>query len=345
MRRSIRVTLMAAMTAGVMASLAACGGGTDASQDATEGSLIVYSGRSEDLVGPLIAEFEKSSGIAVAVRYGTTAEMAAQLLEEGDGSPADVFFSQDAGALQALQDEGLLTVLPTATLSKVDKIYESDAGDWVGVSGRARVLTYNTELVPQSELPTSVFDLTSPAWKDQIGWAPTNASFQSFITAMRVTSGDEATEKWLNDMKANGAKSYASNSEIRDAVDAGTIKAGLSNHYYLYEKIAEVGAENIKAANQYLAPGDPGSLVNVAGVGILKTAKMPAEAQAFVDYLLSDAGQTFFADVTFEYPLVAGIPTAEGIRPLTELKGPEIGLGQLVDIATTQEMLTRVGLI
>jgi iron(III) transport system substrate-binding protein len=346
-RRSTRMMFLATMSAGVMALVAACGGGggDSASEEVPEGALVVYSGRSEGLVGPLIAEFEKATGVDVAVRYGSTSEMAAQLLEEGDRSPADVFLSQDAGALQAVQDAGLLTVLPDASLAKVDDIYRSESGNWVGISGRARVLTYNTELVSQSDLPASVFDLTAPAWKDQVGWAPTNASFQSFVTAMRLAAGDEATEQWLKDMIANGAKSYESNTEIRDAVDAGTIKVGLSNHYYLYEKIKELGPDAVKAANHYFAAGDPGSLVNVAGVGALASSKKTADAQAFIDYLLSDAGQKYFADVTFEYPLVAGIPTGADFRPLSEIRGPKINLGQLSEIAATQELLTRVGLI
>ena len=168
------------------------------------------------------------------------------------------------------------------------------------------MLNYNTELVPTDALPTSVAELTDPAWKGQVAWAPANASFQSFVTAMRLTEGEEVTEKWLRDMVANGAKTYESNGEIRDAVDAGTIKLGLSNHYYLYEKTAEVGAAAVTVANHYLAAGDAGSLVNVAGVGVLSSSERASDAQKLVDYLLSPSGQAYFAEKTFEYPLSRG---------------------------------------
>jgi iron(III) transport system substrate-binding protein len=336
------LTVVALLASG---ALAACGGGGSGEEPLPEDALVIYSGRAEDLVAPVIEAFEEETGIDVAVRYGTTAEMAAQLLEEGDGSPADLYFSQDAGALQAVEDAGLLAPIATSALDQVDPVYRSDAGRWVGTSGRARVLTYNTDLVSQSELPDSVLELTGPEWKDQVAWAPTNASFQSFVTAMRLTLGEEAAEAWLTDMVANGAKSYESNVEIRDAVDAGTIKVGLSNHYYLYEKIAEVGAESVNAANHYFAEGDAGSLVNVAGVGILASSDQQADAQKLVDYFLSEAGQTYFAETTFEYPLVAGVAIADALKPLDEVQGPDISLGQLSDVAATQEMLARVGLI
>jgi iron(III) transport system substrate-binding protein len=342
--RTGALALAALLAAG---TLAACGGGGgDAGEEPLpEDALVVYSGRAEDLVAPVIESFEQETGIDVAVRYGTTAEMAAQLLEEGDGSPADLYFSQDAGALQAVEDAALLAPLSQSSLDLVDPVYRSDADQWVGISGRARVLTYNTDLVAQDELPASVLELTGPRWKDQVAWAPTNASFQSFVTALRLTLGEEAAEKWLTDMVANGAKSYESNVEIRDAVDAGTVQVGLSNHYYLYEKIAEVGADGVTAANHYFEPGDVGSLVNVAGVGILASSDKQSDAQKLVDYLLSEAGQTYFAESTFEYPLVAGVAIADALRPLDEVAGPDISLGQLADVAATQELLTKVGLI
>ncbi|MCA0329247.1 MAG: iron ABC transporter substrate-binding protein [Actinobacteria bacterium] len=348
-RRRVRAAALSVVGLLAAAALAACGGGSVGSdvdaQPSSSGSLVVYSGRNEDLVAPVIEAFEKASGIDVEVRYGSTPEMAAQLLEEGQGTPADVYFSQDAGALQALEDAGLLAPLSSGSVAKVADVYRSASGQWVGISGRARVLTYNTELVPAAQLPDSVFDLTDPAWKGQVGWAPTNASFQSFVTAMRLSEGDAVAEKWIADMVANGAQSFESNSEIREAVDAGTIKVGLSNHYYLYEKIAEVGAGSVTAANHYLGAGDPGSLVNVAGVGILAPSQRQAQAQALVDYLLSTEGQTYFAETTFEYPLVDGVPTAAELRPLAELQGPGISLGQLSDVAATQAMLSEAGLI
>lgn len=346
-RRRGRILAIAA-SAALATTLAACGSSDTSATDTetgSQGSLTVYSGRNEALIGELIVAFEQETGIDVEVRYGTTAELAAQLLEEGDASPADVYFSQDAGALQAVSDAGLLAELPQSDLDRVDAIYRAESGTWVGTSGRARVLTYNTDLVAAADLPDSVLDLTDPTWKGKVGWAPTNASFQSFVTALRITQGEAAAEQWLTAMAANGTRSFESNSEIREAVDAGTIALGLTNHYYLYEKIAEVGADGVNSANHYLAAGDPGSLVNVAGVGILASSDAQEQAQRFVSYLLSPAGQQYFVDETAEYPLTADVEPSEALRPLAEVKGPDITLGELSDVAATQELLTRLGLI
>ncbi len=333
-------------------TLSACGSSADSADttadsvaDAPAESLVVYSGRSEGLVGDLLTEFTTETGVEVAVRYGDTAELAAQLLEEGDRSPAEVFFSQDAGALEALQNAGLLAALPDSTLTKVDSIHRSDDGTWVGTSGRARVLLYNEDLVPEAELPTGVLQLTDPKWKGQVGIAPTNASFQSFVTAMRVTLGEDAAEKWLSDMVANDVQRFDNNVAIRDAVDAGNLTLGLANHYYWFEKAEEVGADNLKVQNRFLEPGDAGSLVNVAGAGILTTGADDPNAQALVDFLLSPKAQEYFATVTYEYPLVPGTAPAPGLPSLASLEGPSLSLGQLADLAGTQQLLQKVGLL
>lgn len=346
-----RAALSALSAATLALTLAACGStGTSPTPSGDQGSgeaqkVVLYSGRSEELVGALVADFTKATGIPVEVRYAGTAELAAQLLEEGDRSPADVFFSQDAGALGALEQAGLLSPLPAETLAKVPTEYAGEAGTWVGTSARARVVFYNSDLVPVADLPTSVFDLTDPAWKGKVGIAPSNASFQSFVTAMRVSAGEEATAAWLEGMVANDVEIYEGNSAIRDAVDAGQVSLGLSNHYYWFEKAAEVGADTLKVQNHFLPPGDAGSLVNVAGAAILATGADNPSSEAFVDYLLSAAGQKYFSSTTFEYPLVAGVATTEGLPALDTLRGPDIALGQLADLAGTQAMLEQVGLL
>ena len=340
--------LLAGMATAVVLATAACGSGDEAATPGTAGSqdgLVVYSGRNETLIAPLLEQFTKATGIAVTPRYGTSAELAAQLLEEGDRTPADVFLSQDAGALGALQEAKRLEPLPEATLTKVPAKYRSAQGAWVGVSGRSRVLVYNPDLVQAADLPASVFDLTKPAYKGKVGFAPTNASFQAFVTGMRVSAGEERTKAFLEGFQANDPQSFEGNVQILEAVDSGTIAYGLINHYYLYEKAAEAGGLDKVTARNYLFPGaDPGSLVNVGGVGVLK-GQQSGNAQAFVDYLLSTEGQTFFAEQTKEYPLVAGVPVAlEGLPPLAELGGPDVDLSQLASLQQTLALLDEVGL-
>ena len=307
------------------------------------GELVIYSGRSENLVAPLIEEFEKETGINVEVRYGGTAEMAATILEEGDNSPADVFFAQDAGSLGALAQAGRLEKLPDDILNKVDARYRSPNGEWVGASGRARVLVYNTDQLQESDLPDNVFGLTDPKWANQVGWAPTNASFQAFVSAMRKLNGDDATRQWLEDMIANGVQSYDNNVAIVEAVGKGEIQLGLSNHYYLYRFLEEQG-ESFPARNYHFPDGGADALVNVAGAGVVNTTNQEELALRFVDFLLSDEAQQYFADETVEYPLVtADVKVNPLLKPLSELNPPQIDLGDLSDLQGTLEMLQDVG--
>ena len=343
--RPTRRLLAASAAALGLLAVAACGGGEAAGSGADDAdALVVYSGRNENLIGPLLEQFTEATGIAVTPRYGGSAELAAQLLEEGEGTPADVFLSQDAGALGALQEAGRLEQLPQATLDEVPAKYRSGEGEWVGVSGRSRVLVYNPDLVPEAELPQSVFDLTKPEYKGKVAIAPTNASFQAFVTAMRVTEGEERTKEFLEGLQANDAKPYENNIAILDAVDSGQIPFGLVNHYYLYERAAEAGGLDEVTARNHLFPGDdPGSLVNVAGVGVL-AGNADERTQTFVDFLLGEQAQTYFAEETKEYPLVEGVSPDAELPPLAAQQGPEVDLSQLDSLEETLKLLDEVGL-
>jgi iron(III) transport system substrate-binding protein len=308
------------------------------------GEVHIYSGRNENLVGGLIRDFEPDTGIDAEVRYGDTAELAATILEEGDNSPADVFFSQDAGALGALENEGVLEKLPDDLLNKVDPKLRSKEGVWIATSARVRVAVYNTDQLQEADLPASVLDFVDPSWKGKIGWAPENASFQAFVTALRVLNGEDAARAWLEDMKANEPQTFQDNGAITRAVGAGEIPVGLVNHYYKYEVQAE-DKTTLPIENHYFQAGDPGSLINVAGVGILKTAENKEQALNFVSFLLGHEAQEYFAEVTFEYPIDPEVPTAEGLTPLSEIQAPEIDLAQLADLEGTLALLTDVGIL
>ena len=222
------------VAAAAIISLIAVGCGSDDSGDGGQSSekLTLYSGRNEALVGPLLKQFTEDTGIEIAVRYADSASLAAQIVEEGPRSPADVFFSQDAGALGSLSKQGLLAAAPPEAVRAVDARYRSKDDTWVGVSGRARVIVYNPSRVPDSEVPKSVFDLTAPRWKGRIAVAPTNASFQSFVTAMRIQAGEERTREWLRGLKDNEPKTFPGNLPVVEAVDKGDADLGLVNHYY-----------------------------------------------------------------------------------------------------------------
>lgn len=335
--------LVAALAA--TAVVAACGSATSTSSPSStpEGSLVVYSGRSEELVGPVIEAFETASGVDVEVRYAGTSELAATILEEGDNSPADVFFSQDAGALGALANEDRLAPLPADLLDLVDARFRSPEGAWIGVTGRARVLAYDTRELAEADLPESVLDLTLPEWRGRIGWVPTNASFQAFVTALRLELGDDGARTWLEGVLANEPRTYEGNSAALQAVAAGEIDVALVNHYYLYA--AKAGDPSLPVANHFFEGGDPGALVNIAGVGILDTADHPAAAEAFVRYLLGTEAQTHFAEQTFEYAMIDGIPPADGLPALDEIDSPDLDLTDLADLEGTIRLMQEAGVL
>ena len=312
----------------------------EATDDAS-GPLTVYSGRSEDLVGQVFEDFTADTGIEVEVRYGDTAELASTILEEGEASPADVYYAQDAGALGALEAEGLFTTLPEDLVEVVDPNFRSPSGAWTGVTGRVRVIAYNTEELTEDEVPDSVFTLTEPEWQGRVGWAPTNGSFQAFVTAMRIEEGEDVTREWLEGMIANDVAVFENNSSQVEAAARGEIDLGLVNHYYLYRFLAE--DPDYPVANKFLS-GDIGGLVNVAGVGVLESSDQQEAANQLVEFLLGEQTQTYFGQVTdeLELPLREGVD-APDLPALSELDPPEVDLSELEDLQGTLELLQEVG--
>jgi iron(III) transport system substrate-binding protein len=331
------LTVLAVIAAAV--GLAACGddaagGGGDA--------LVVYSGRNQDLVGELLERYQRDTGRKLEIRYGDSADLAATLLEEGDNSPADVFLSQDAGALGAVQEEGLLAPLPRGVLDAVDARFRSDQGRWVGLTGRARVIAYDKRELDESDLPRSVFDVPKPEWKGRVGWAPTNPSFESFVTAMRKLEGEDRAREWLEAMVANDTKAYQNNIAVRDAIANGEIDIGLINHYYVAEAVAEHGEDY--PVGVFSPPDrDVGALINVSGAAILRSSERSADAVRFIEYLLSRTGQEYFAQVTKEYPLAAGVEADPALEPFDRIRSPRIDLSDLSGLQETVKLLQETG--
>lgn len=308
-------------------------------------SLVLYSGRSKKLVQPVLDRFKAESGIEVKVKYGKTAQLALALEEEGVHSSADLFWAQDAGALGALTERGMFQKLPEEILSQVPDYLHSTQATWVATSARARVLAYSPSRVPKDQLPASVFDLADSKWKDRIGWAPSNASFQAFVTAMRLKHGEQSTKKWLSDVKNNGAKIYAKNTPILQALAAGEIDLGLPNHYYLLR--FKKTDPDFPVAQTFFKSGDVGNLVNVAGIGVLKTSKNSEAANKLVTFLLEKQAQEFFTSEVFEYPVRRDVAPHQGLEPLEQLdkNALDVDLNALKDLEGTLEMLREVGLL
>jgi iron(III) transport system substrate-binding protein len=339
-----RVRLCAAALAlAASLMLAACGSGSEpgSSDEPETPGITLYSGRIPPLIGPVIDDYEARTDRDVQVRFGDSGTLAATLAEEGENSPADVFFSQDAGSLDAVDAEGLLEPLPGNVLGRVPTRFRADDGTWVGISARARVLAYNPDAVSEAELPSSPLELTDSEWRGRVGWAPTNASLQGYITALRQAEGDEVARDWLEGMVANETQVYESNIPVRDAIAAGEIDVGLINHYYVAEAKVEDPDYPVEV---HFPPDDLGSLVNTTGVGVLASSDEPDEALDFIRFLLSKPSQRYFAESSKEYPLVAGVEPDPSLVPLGRIPSPPgLDLSSLSDVQGTVELMQETG--
>ncbi len=331
-----------ALLAAAMATALALTGCAAAGAD---DELVVYSGRSRELVEPILERFHEETGIRLAVRYGGSAELALLIAEEAAGGrvQADAFFSQSPGAVGFLAQEDLLAALPQRILSQVPARFRGASGRWVGVSGRQRVLVYNRDLVSEAELPDSVFDLTDPRYAGRVALAPSNGSFQDFVTIMRQMKGDEATLAWLTAMAEGGAPTYANNNAILEAVSRGEVPMGLVNHYYNHRFLAE--DPDLPSRNHLLAGDDPGAAVIPSTMSVIEGSEQAEAAAGLVDFLLSAEAQEYFARETFEYPLAGGVQPAAGLPPLESLEAPAVDIDRLGGgLEETVDLLRRSGL-
>jgi iron(III) transport system substrate-binding protein len=332
-----RAVAAAVAVLAVASVLAGCSGGDS-------DRLVIYSGRTRDLVKPLLDQFAEETGTDIEVRYGDSADLAVLIDTEGDNSPADVFFSQSPGAIGFLDGKERLIALPDSILEQVPARFRADDGDWVGVSGRVRVVVFDPERTERSEIPPTVFDFTDPRFEGRVGIAPNNGSFQDFVTIMRSLEGDDATLAWLTAMRANGVRTYENNIAIREAVERGEIDFGLVNHYYNEQAKAE--DPDTPTLNHFLGNLDAGAAILTAAAGILDTAGDQTDnAEEFVEFLLSEEAQEYFAQETFEYPLAAGVEPAAELPPLDSLPSPEVELSGLGGgLQRTRELIRDSGL-
>lgn len=305
--------------------------------------LTIYSGRGEALVGPVIKQFEQDTGVKVEVRYGGTAELAALLQEEGGKSPADVFWAQDGGALGALG--AVFEALPAEVNEGVLPVFRNAANKWVATSGRSRTLVYSTERVKPEDLPASIRDLTNEKYKGRVAFAPTNGSFQAFVTAFRVAEGDDAAREWLKGLVANDAKKYRNNGTQIEAIANGEVDFGLVNNYYLGGYLANDA--KFPVAQTGFGKGDIGNLVNVAGIGIVAASDNKDGARRFIDYLLSVPAQQYITTRGHEYSVIGGVIQNPSLPPIATVleNAPAVDIDKLSDLEGTLALLREVGLL
>jgi iron(III) transport system substrate-binding protein len=319
----------------IVLTVGGCSGGGD--------RLTIYSGRGESLVGPVLERFSDETGVGIDVRYGDSAELALLIDEEGDSTPADVFYSQSPGASGFLAERGRLGQLPDEILQRVDEPFRGVDGRWVGVTGRQRVLVYNSETVSEDELPASVLDINDEPYAGRVAVAPGNGSFQDFVTALRLTEGDDVARQWLDGLVAAAAPTYANNNAIVEAVGRGEVDMGLVNHYYNHRFLEE--DPNLPSRNHVFGGNDIGALLIDSTAAVTVSAEDNPDALRLIEYLLSEETQRFFADETKEYPLAAGVPPAADVPPLDPASIPAVELDELGGgLERTLELIRESGL-
>jgi len=329
-----------------VAVLAACGFSTEDTSDGgppepeTPG-ITLYAGRIPASVGGAVDQYEAKVDRNVEARFAASPDLASALIEEGENSPADVFFAQDSSALEAVSERGLLAKLPRDILDEVPAKFRDPQGTWVGVSGRARVIAYNED-IPKSDLPDSPLDLAKPEWRGRVGWSPVTESMQAYVTALRLAYGDERTREWLEAMEENDVQEYPNNVAIRDAIAGGEIDVGLLNHYYVAQAIAAEGEDY--PVKVHFPPDDFGSLVLVTAIGVLDSSEKKDEAFDFVREMLTPEAQEFFTASSKEYPLAGGVERDPSLTvPLEDIPAPSGELTDLEEIQQTIELMRETG--
>ncbi|MGY1662795.1 iron ABC transporter substrate-binding protein [Geodermatophilus sp. SYSU D00705] len=337
MNRLGRTTAAALTLAGVLS-----GCGSEAAGDAE--TLTVYSAQHESLVRTMLEDFTAETGIELEFRDANDAELANQIVQEGEASPADVFLTENSPSIDILDDEGLLAPLDQATLDQVGQPYRPASGTWTGFAARSTVLVYNPAQLPEAELPASILDLADPRWEGRVGIAAGGPDFQAIVSAVLALRGEDATRAWLAGLERN-ASVYQSNTAVMVAADEGEIDAGVMYHYYWYRDQAENALKGDDARLHLFRNQDPGAFVSVSGAGVLASSDQPEQAQQLVAYLTSPEAQQKLAESSaLEYAVGNGVASADVLPPLADLQAPDVDPGSL-DQQRVTELMQEVGLL
>ena len=307
------------------------------------GGLVVYNAQHEDLTQAWAEEFTKETGITIEMRNGSDNELANQLVAEGSGSPADVFLTENSPGMNIVEQAGLFAPVDASTLAQVPTANNPSTGNWVGIAARSTVFVYNTDLLPASDLPTSIMDLQDPAWQGKWAASPSGADFQAIVSAILELKGADATSAWLDAMKTN-AGIYRGNSTVMKAVNAGEVPGGVIYHYYWYGDQAGTGENSSKTKLLFWGNQDPGAFLSVSGGGVLASSTKQQQAQQFLAFITSKTGQQIVADTVFEYPIGSDVPANPALKPISELQPPAIDPASLNGPEVT-ELMTEAGLI
>lgn len=309
---------------------------------AAKAEITVYNAQHESLVKAWIAGFTKETGIKVSYRQGSDLELANVIVQEGRNSPADVFLTENSPAMTLVDGAGLFAPVDAATLALVPATFRAGTGYWTGIAARTTVFVYNTARVPEANLPKSLVDLQDPSWKGRWGASPSGPDFQAIVGALLEIKGDAATAAWLRAMKANSS-AYRGNDAVMRAVNVGQIDGGVIYHYYYFQDQALTGSGSKNVALHYFKNKDPGAFISISGGGVLASSKNMAEAQQFLRWIVSKAGQDLLRGA-MEYAVATGVESHAMLPPLSGLDAPTIDPAKLNSRRVT-ELMTRAGLL
>lgn len=322
----------------VVASATACSSGDQ------DDDLLIYNAQHESLTKEWIDAFTKETGIKVTYRQGGDTELGNQLIAEGDSSPADVFLTENSPAMAAVEDAGLFADVDAATVEQVPAEYRPSTNKWTGVAARTTVFAYNTQKLQLGELPRSIMDLQQPEWKGRWGAPPPKADFQAIVSAMLQLTGEQATSAWLAGMKANATLLQDNIATLR-AVNDGEIEGGIIYHYYWFRDQAKTKEISANTALHYFRNEDPGAFISISGGGVLESSNKKDQAQQFLKFVTSKAGQEVLEKGTsFEYPVASGVPANPALPALDTLQAPKVDPSTL-DSAKVTDLMTKAGLL
>ncbi|MBV6468799.1 MAG: putative binding protein component of ABC iron transporter [Nitrospirae bacterium] len=309
--------------------------------------LVVYSGRAERLIKPVLDEFQAKSGIQVELLSSGTTELVNRLQAEGDNTPADVFLTNDAGSLEHARELKLLRPMNMREVERaIPPQFRAPDNSWIGLSGRFWVVVYNTNLVKPSQV-TSLLDLAQPQWKDKIAIPNSGSEYlQAGVSVIKATFGDERTKQFLQGLKTNaGGQVYQKSSQIVDAVAKGQVAMGIVNHYYIYRHLTTQPGAPIAALMTDQQEGGMGAIMNVAGIGVTRASKRVDGAKLLIEFLVAQAGQKLFADLDKEYPLHPEVKADPALVDRHSFRAAMVPLARLAELREpTLTLIEQVGL-
>jgi iron(III) transport system substrate-binding protein len=330
------------LLAGAGFAAAALGAPAARAEDAS-GPLTLYNGQHPETTNAIVEAFSHETGIDVAIRRGSSAQLANQMVEEGSASPADVFYSEESAPLATLAKRGLLAPASAETLKQIPAKYAAGDGAWIGVSARCRVVAYNQDMIQVSALPTTVTDFAKPEWNGRVGFVPTSGEFQAQTLAIVKLKGREAALDWLKGLRDYG-RVYNGNVAAVQGVQRGEIATALVNNYYWFRVAEELGEERMRCQLHYLGHKDAGALLTLSGAAAMRSSKRPEAAQKFLAFLVSEKGQQALVDAVAEYPVRPGVQSPYALKPIDELDPPDVTPEDIADADLARDLRREAGL-